>query len=1150
MAGNERVVNLAVRAKDDFSKVLKNLAAMGESATRKFQIQNKKSLQEYQAQIRLTSKEIAAMSRASGDNSVAIAKLNREKAQLIQSAQKLKASIISVRDAMHASKTASAAQVTSDSAAVPLLKQKAAATDALAKSTDRLTTAEKRRMSGSAGTLPGARERNRGVRGEAQEVEVFGLKPWQLTNLGYQVNDVISGIAMGQNPVQILAQQAGQLAQIWPGVMVTLARSVAVIAPVAAALAPLIAAIIKVKQEGQALREFSSELALSADGYRYSAQGLTEVAIAASKFTANFQDARSIISAFAKDGLAQEVMLPLVEMAAQLANVTGESVPDAAAKLGKAFTGNLETIRELDQELNFLTADQYDHIKSLFEAGKEAEALAASQEVLAGRLKDSVQPATDWEKATTDIARAWDDLTTSLMESGAVSFAIKGLDLLVGSAIGAAELITIAAGKIAGATKTLSAGQKLAALGTRITELRQNIIDAEELVEGSDPNSTFAQTTARSIEEWKDELAALTPEYEALTAEITSAAEAQSDIALEAIEVTGETEEQKKKQSDLNDLVESRIDKMTEETARQGELNRQQAVALALNEASNEAKEKGLKLTIDQIAALAEAAGKQFDMEQANSFGSSFGNFESGIAATAALLQKFEGFRSKAYYDVNAYRVGFGSDTVTRKDGSIEMVKEDTVVSLEDAVRDLSRRITDEFTPIAAKAVGAERFGSFTTGQQAAVTSIAYNYGEIPDRIVDALRTGTNEQIAEAIRTLGGDNNGINRERRNKEASLFEGAAVADASEAALDAETKRLETAKDYNDNLAQRLSDQQFELEQLSKAGREAAVAKALRDEELKAKEAGVELTKEQRDAVIDLAGREYDRQNVETEVNAILERRKLLVESLQQAQESGDKNKVADLMDQIRGTDEELVGAIDSAIAFWEAVGGPEADAAILKLQNLKGGMKDIAEEIEKSVLPSAERLNDGLADVAGDGFSALAEALAKGENAAQAFFSAMIQSLGELVIEIGKAIVKQALLNALTGGGGSGGGLGGTISNWITGLFHTGGVIGDGAQMHRTVNPSIFNGAKRFHNGGVAGLGPNEVPIIALKEEEVLTGNDPRHSRNGGGGGTKIKNVNVFDSADVLEQALATEPGERVMMNFMTRRARMLKGALGV
>ena len=150
-----------------------------------------------------------------------------------------------------------------------------------------------------------------------------------------------------------------------------------------------------------------------------------------------------------------------------------------------------------------------------------------------------------------------------------------------------------------------------------------------------------------------------------------------------------------------------------------------------------------------------------------------FGTGTSGVDIAAEVIRGFEDFRSTPYYDVNAYRVGFGSDTITLSDGTIQQVVQGMTVSVADANRDLLRRITTEFMPIAAAAAGEARFASFTPQQQAALTSIAYNYGEIPDRIAAAVRSGTTEEIVSAIQSLAGDNNGINRNRRLQEAALF-----------------------------------------------------------------------------------------------------------------------------------------------------------------------------------------------------------------------------------------------------------------------------------------------------------------------------------------------------------------------------------------
>lgn len=150
-------------------------------------------------------------------------------------------------------------------------------------------------------------------------------------------------------------------------------------------------------------------------------------------------------------------------------------------------------------------------------------------------------------------------------------------------------------------------------------------------------------------------------------------------------------------------------------------------------------------------------------------------NFTFGLTQnpnlTFGLIQSFEGFRDTPYWDVNAFRTGFGSDTVTLADGSVVPVQRGMRISREDAERDLIRRVNTEFAPRAAQQVGAV-WNTLPEHISAPLVSIAYNYGSLPGNVVEAAKTGDPEQIARAIEARAGDNGGINRARRMQEAAL------------------------------------------------------------------------------------------------------------------------------------------------------------------------------------------------------------------------------------------------------------------------------------------------------------------------------------------------------------------------------------------
>ena len=139
------------------------------------------------------------------------------------------------------------------------------------------------------------------------------------------------------------------------------------------------------------------------------------------------------------------------------------------------------------------------------------------------------------------------------------------------------------------------------------------------------------------------------------------------------------------------------------------------------------------------------------------------------------LVASKEGYEEQAYFDkslsgkLDGYRIGFGSGTITRN-GKVIKVTENSVVTREEAEADLVRRLNTEFGPRAARASG-NNWGTLSNNSKAALTSIVYNAGNLPKSIKDAVRSGNNAAVAEAIRNSGKGN--ILELRRIAEAELY-----------------------------------------------------------------------------------------------------------------------------------------------------------------------------------------------------------------------------------------------------------------------------------------------------------------------------------------------------------------------------------------
>jgi len=139
------------------------------------------------------------------------------------------------------------------------------------------------------------------------------------------------------------------------------------------------------------------------------------------------------------------------------------------------------------------------------------------------------------------------------------------------------------------------------------------------------------------------------------------------------------------------------------------------------------------------------------------------------------LVASKEGYEENAYFDkslsgnLDGYRIGFGSGTITR-DGKVIKVTENSVVTRGEAEADLVRRLNTEFGPRAKRAAG-KNWNTLSNNSKAALTSVVYNAGNLPKSIKDAVRSGNRAAVAEAIRNSGAGT--VLELRRIAEAELY-----------------------------------------------------------------------------------------------------------------------------------------------------------------------------------------------------------------------------------------------------------------------------------------------------------------------------------------------------------------------------------------
>ncbi|MBQ6855226.1 MAG: hypothetical protein IJO11_07300 [Alphaproteobacteria bacterium] len=177
----------------------------------------------------------------------------------------------------------------------------------------------------------------------------------------------------------------------------------------------------------------------------------------------------------------------------------------------------------------------------------------------------------------------------------------------------------------------------------------------------------------------------------------------------------------------------------------------------------------------------------------------------------------------------------------------------------------------------------------------------------------------------------------------------------------------------------------------------------------------------------------------------------------------------------------------------------------DNAIANLDSTKAGYEDFKADVNRvyddmvkkasdAALKSSTNWKDGLTRSLQSSYADVTDMAKATENIVKNSFTAMEDTLTEFVMtgkasfsdfvnSIVEGMVRMAIQYAVIK----------PIMSGIMGYFgvpmaHTGGVIGTDTLSSRQISPDVFEGATRYHTGGLVG---DEIPIIAKRGETVFT-----------------------------------------------------------
>lgn len=945
--------------------------------------------------------------------------------------------------------------------------------------------------------------------GATADVEMYGLRPYQMVNLGYQLNDVVSGLALGQEPLQILAQQVGQLIQIWPQAMVVLVRGLPILGALGVAFAPIIANIAALNREAQSVQFFTQQLALLADSGGYTAEGLAQSSEAIRELGLNTEDARKLVKAFVEDGIRPDRIEEFAGVAADLAEVIGVDVAEAARSLTDGFSGGFDELRELDKELNIFSAAQLEAIRAMYEAGDAAGAQELALDTLQSKLADSAQEAGPWGRAMSSLGGIW----TSLMDLFEDSIA---LDLTIAALDGVAKAIETVGNITAGTIDVITSAASRIGRGTPIAseqEMFRTASDDDLRAALANQDRAIAEERSRLAQaEFKDNLLLneLLEERAILVAEIANTRRADGPIGPQlpdASENPGLTQPQlerlRKEYGDFAAAVAASNAARAEERVIVGQSSVDAAAEIALRE---------------QLAAATEAG-----ITQLPEWAENWARLSEEIRASV-----------QANYDAEKAQEALNEATESSaqlvEDMRSDYTKAKDVVADFEAGIDLLKAQYGELDP---KVVAATSALARYKAQVSAAVGESYALAQAASELGRALASiGTFE--ADITRRLATAQSTIRR-------------VEAGVSQARIEAENEYNRANAERNQTL---IEEGRFTVDQIAAlASKQIDALTAVKEAEAAAQEA-MRLAfnpPKERQGGGGQSPADGAREAFEKALNDLLEKRAALLEQIEAYKNEGESELAGSLQPELDAVNAASLTAIGNLETFLGTLSGPDIDAAVIKLGLLRQEIQKVAQE----GIVTGQEIDEMIAKFGSSALTGFAEDIANGENAIDSLGNAFRKFASDFLLQIGQMIVQQAILNALQATMGiGGGGIGGTIASGINAIVRHDGGLASARGATRVVPASIFAGAARYHGGGGPKLAPNEVPAILESDEEVLTREDPRHQLNGGGRSqpTQVKVVNMIEGAAMLEAALNSKVGEDVMLNWVRNNPEALQGAM--
>lgn len=259
----------------------------------------------------------------------------------------------------------------------------------------------------------------------------------EMTNLSFQLNDVVTGLMLGQSPFMIMAQQGGQVLQILQtgqgGVSGTLknvgSTLLGLVTPARVAVGALagvgLTALIAQSRWSDAQRELSRSLTGTGRDAGMTVSMLNDVAAAASRIQGiSTGQTRATVGTLANAGVGPGMIGQVAAIQRDLAATLSIEGTEANQLLARAFSDPVRGAEMLNEVLGGLTESTRSYVRLAVAAGDADRARQRLLDTFTPRLGRATELTSGWAQAWEKVKQAASDAADQV--GRAVDRAVRG----------------------------------------------------------------------------------------------------------------------------------------------------------------------------------------------------------------------------------------------------------------------------------------------------------------------------------------------------------------------------------------------------------------------------------------------------------------------------------------------------------------------------------------------------------------------------------------------------------------------------------------------------------------------------------------------------------------------------------------------------